>query len=253
MSTPLPTSPRRRPPSSSPTPPPLPVAPGRQPRVRRARRRHRRARAPAADRAPRGQDPRRPQPVPRLPARRRRAALRGVARGKPRQMCRSSTLHRRWSSIGSSMPLPSGSRVVYVEQPEYLSAWRAEVHVLAAAMLELRDAGLAKPLLAFGDVPGAEFDPGSPKRVLVIQLSRWDIGRRQFGELDAERTPICKPHEHDRVVETEVAFDHRTPEDFLEEPAEALASVRLNEKVNARTKPDDLKIVIHHGRVLRRA
>jgi hypothetical protein len=125
-----------------------------------------------------------------------------------------------------------------VEQPEDLSAWGAEVEMVAAGMTELGESGFAHLLLEAGNIVCSELNPRSTESPRIAHRSRC-VYLCQFGEFDAEPAPIVELHQQNGMRQSELTFHHLALQHIAEESSEFCAMVRMNEQVYSWTKGCD--------------
>ena len=128
--------------------------------------------------------------------------------------------------------------VGHVEQPEDLSAWGAEVEMVAAGMAELAESGFAHPLLVAGNIARSELNPRSAESPLVATRSRF-VDLSGLREFDAKPAAIGELHQQNWVRQSKLMFHHRALQHIAKEASEFCAVVGMNEQVHAWTKGGD--------------
>ena len=93
--------------------------------------------------------------------------------------------------------------VSHVEQPEDLSAWGAEIKMVAADMTELGEPGFAHPLLEAGNIVCSKLNPRSTESPRVAGRSR-SVYLSQFGEFDAEPASIVELNQQNGMHQSEL-------------------------------------------------
>ena len=128
--------------------------------------------------------------------------------------------------------------VGHVEQSEDLTAWGAEIKMVAAGMTELEESGFAQPLLEAGNIVCSKLYPRSTESPRVAPRSR-SVDLSQFGEFDAEPAAIVELHQQNGMGQSEVTFHHWALQHIAEESSEFCAMVGMNEQVHSWTKGCD--------------